>query len=304
MDIEKQVGRPNARSCTFFGGRRPSLVVAKGHRCPVALKVRAGGASWRGPHAKGAQSNVTEILETLNETRPAAPSPIVAYLESLLDRHADDSSGEVATYIPELASADPDLFGICLVTVDGAVYEAGETRQQFTIQSMSKPLTYGLALALAGPDAVRRRVGVEPSGDPFNEISLRPATGTPVNPMINAGAITCAGLVLDHAENPLETLLRTYSDYAGRRLTCDDAVYRSEAETGHRTARSPISFVASTYSRATPRKRSTCTSVSARSRSTAATSRSSQRRSPAAASTRAPASARCARASSAACSAS
>ncbi len=177
---------------------------------------------------------MTEILETLNETRPAAPSPIVAYLESLLDRHADDSSGEVATYIPELASADPDLFGICLVTVDGAVYEAGETRQQFTIQSMSKPLTYGLALELAGPDAVRRRVGVEPSGDPFNEISLRPATGTPVNPMINAGAITCAGLVLDHAENPLETLLRTYSDYAGRPLTCDDAVYRSEAETGHR----------------------------------------------------------------------
>ena len=107
---------------------------------------------------------MTEILETLNETGPAAPSPIVAYLESLLERHLNDSSGELATYIPELASADPDLFGICLVTVDGAVYEAGDTRHQFTIQSMSKPLTYGLALELAGHDAVRRRVGVEPSG--------------------------------------------------------------------------------------------------------------------------------------------
>jgi len=174
---------------------------------------------------------VTEMLESLNGT---APSPIVAYLETLLERHGADRSGEVATYIPELAGADPELFGICLVTVDGAVYEAGDTRHGFTIQSMSKPLTYGLALELAGADSVRRRVGVEPSGDPFNEISLRPATGTPVNPMINAGAITCAGLVLDHAADPVETLLGTYSAYAGRRLEVDEAVYRSEAETGHR----------------------------------------------------------------------
>jgi glutaminase len=174
---------------------------------------------------------VTQILESVNRT---APSPIVAYLESLLERHAADRRGETASYIPELASADPDLFGICLVTVDGAVYEAGDTRHPFTIQSMSKPLTYGLALELAGADEVRRRVGVEPSGDPFNEISLRPATGTPVNPMINAGAITCAGLVLDHVEDPVDALLRTYSAYAGRPLAFDDAVYRSEADTGHR----------------------------------------------------------------------
>jgi glutaminase len=99
---------------------------------------------------------------------------------------------------------------------------------------MSKPLTYGLALELAGADEVRRRVGVEPSGDPFNEISLRPATGTPVNPMINAGAITCAGLVLGHVDDAAGTLLRTYSAYAGRRLELDEAVYRSEADTGHR----------------------------------------------------------------------
>src|SRR5262245_53747730 len=174
------------------------------------------------------------MLERVNEAEPAAPSPIVAYRDSLLGRHTEDRSGEVATYIPELAGADPDLFGICLVTVDGAVYEAGDTGHPFTIQSMSKPLTYGLALELAGADEVRRRVGVEPSGDPFNEISLRPATGTPVNPMINAGAITCAGLVLDHVDDAAGTLLRTYSAYAGRSLELDEGVYRSEADTGHR----------------------------------------------------------------------
>jgi glutaminase len=177
------------------------------------------------------QANVTEMLERVNGT---APSPIVAYLDSLLERHTADRRGEVATYIPELADADPDLFGICLVTVDGAVYEAGDTRHPFTIQSMSKPLTYGLALELAGAHEVRRRVGVEPSGDPFNEISLSRSTGTPVNPMINAGAITCAGLVLDHVDDPVDALLRTYSAYAGRPLELDEAVYRSEADTGHR----------------------------------------------------------------------
>jgi glutaminase len=161
-------------------------------------------------------------------------SPIAAYLDELLERHAGDASGEVATYIPELAEVDPDQFGICIATVDGAMYETGDTRFHFTIQSMSKPLTYGLALELAGEAAVRSRVGVEPSGDPFNEISLRARTGTPVNPMINAGAITCAGIVDDASAEAEELLLRTYSTYAGRRLGIDGAVYRSEADTGHR----------------------------------------------------------------------
>ncbi len=161
-------------------------------------------------------------------------SPIAAYLGDLLERHAATDAGEVATYIPELAGVDPDLFGICLATVDGAVYEAGDTRHPFTIQSMSKPLTYGLALELCGPEAVHARVGVEPSGDPFNEISLHPSTGKPLNPMINAGAITCAGLVLEAAGDPFDLLLRTYSAYADRPLGLDDSVYRSESSTGHR----------------------------------------------------------------------
>lgn len=165
---------------------------------------------------------------------PAASSPISGYLHALLERHAGNDAGEVATYIPELASVDPGLFGICLATVDGALYEVGDTREPFTIQSMSKPLTYGLALELAGEQAVQGRVGVEPSGDPFNEISLRAGSGTPVNPMINAGAITCAGLILDVADDPAELLLSAYSAYAGRRLQLDERVYRSEADTGHR----------------------------------------------------------------------
>jgi glutaminase len=161
-------------------------------------------------------------------------SAVAAYLERLHARHDAVDQGEVATYIPELARVDPSLFGICLTTVDGAVYEAGDTRAAFTIQSMSKPLTYGLALERLGTDAVRGRIGVEPSGDAFNEISISPVTGMPRNPLINAGAIACAGLVAGDAADPFALLLETYSRYAGRELSLDDAVFRSESDTGHR----------------------------------------------------------------------
>ena len=174
------------------------------------------------------------MAQTVAEQVGVRRSPVEAYLDGLLARHAGDDSGEVAAYIPELADVDPSLFGICLATVDGARYEAGDSGARFTIQSMSKPLTYGLALERAGEEFVRSRVGVEPSGDPFNEISLHPVTGAPVNPMINAGAITCAGVLVDAVGDPLGSLLETYSLYAGRRLEIDDAVYRSEGETGHR----------------------------------------------------------------------
>src|SRR5678810_1157998 len=106
----------------------------------------------------------------------AVPSPIQSYLERLHKRHAGLQTGEVATYIPELGKADPNWFGICLATTDGQVYEVGHSRQPFTIQSISKPITYGLALQDRGYEAVLAKVGVEPSGDAFNSISLHPQT--------------------------------------------------------------------------------------------------------------------------------
>src|SRR5690606_15375678 len=113
----------------------------------------------------------------------------------LHERHAGDLSGEVASYIPELASADPGWFGISMVTADGSVYEVGDTRREFTIQSISKPLTFALALETVGEEVVREHVDVEPSGEAFNSINLQPGTGRPLNPMVNAGAIATTSLV-------------------------------------------------------------------------------------------------------------
>ena len=163
------------------------------------------------------------------------PSPILDYLESLRARFQALSDGKVADYIPELARADPDGFGICIATQDGFVYEVGDSRQPFTLQSISKPLTYGLALEQNGEEAVLAKIGVEPSGDAFNAISLRPQTGAPLNPLINAGAIAACGLIHgETADQKTARILDELSDYAGRALDIDERVYASESETGHR----------------------------------------------------------------------
>jgi glutaminase len=172
------------------------------------------------------------------ESPATIAGPVLTYLRRLHDRHATLRDGAVATYIPELASADPDAFGICVVTVDGAVYEVGDARTPFTIQSMSKPLTYGLTLDDLGEREVRTRIGVEPTGDAFNAITLSPATGTPLNPMVNAGAIAAVSMVAGGdghgGEDPFDRILATVGRYAGRPLDVDEAVFHSERQTGHR----------------------------------------------------------------------
>lgn len=162
-------------------------------------------------------------------------SPIEDYLENLHSKYAQLQAGNVASYIPELATANPDWFGICVATTDGQVYEVGDTRQPFTIQSISKPFVYGLALEDRGREAVLKAIGVEPTGDAFNSISLAPETGCPLNPMINAGAIAATSLVAGRSyEDKLKRILSVISLYAGRQLTIDHVVYESERTTGHR----------------------------------------------------------------------
>ena len=147
----------------------------------------------------------------------------------------DDARGAVADYIPELATADPDLFGLALVGVAGSAYAAGEATTPFTIQSISKPFAYALALADVGVEGVLARVGVEPSGEAFNAISLEPGTGRPSNPMINAGAILTTSLVQgSDPQDRFERIRVLLSRCAGRDLAVDEAVFRSEYGTGDR----------------------------------------------------------------------
>ncbi|MBZ6209245.1 glutaminase [Streptomyces olivaceus] len=165
--------------------------------------------------------------------RPIIPD----YLAEVLGDVESDTSGEPAGYIPELAAADPERLGVALAMTDGEVYGVGDIDVEFTIQSVSKPFAYALALADRGFDPVLAKVGVEPSGEAFNEISLESGTGRPLNPMINAGAITVHSLAgakdLDPAER-VEHVLQGLSAFAGRRLRTDEAVCASEMEHAHR----------------------------------------------------------------------
>jgi glutaminase len=161
--------------------------------------------------------------------------PVTSALTALLHRHADrPTEGVVADYIPELAVADPDAFAMSMVSVHGHVYEAGDVEQSFTIQSVSKPFVYALALGDLGLEAVAARIGFEPSGEPFNAISLEPDTGRPANALINAGAIVTTSMIPGTPQESFERIHAGLSAFAGRDLEVDEAVYRSEAATGDR----------------------------------------------------------------------
>lgn len=164
-------------------------------------------------------------------------SPIATYLTETLESVASDTSGELANYIPELAAVDPDKLAASIAMVDGEQYAAGDSDVEFTIQSISKPFVYALALADRGYDDVLAKVGVEPSGEPFNELSLEDGSGKPLNPMINAGAITTHSLVGPPGATQgerMERVISGLSAFAGRRLSVNERVYESELEHAHR----------------------------------------------------------------------
>ena len=156
-------------------------------------------------------------------------------IEEVHAKYRTLSEGELATYIPELTRANPADFGIAIATADGRVFEAGDSRRPFTIQSISKPFTFGMIIDELGHETVRKYVGVEPSGDAFNSIELQHGTNRPFNPMVNSGAITVTALLQERfGRDSLDQLLRRFSEAAGHPLEVDEAVFESERRTGHR----------------------------------------------------------------------
>ncbi|WP_127794496.1 glutaminase A [Agromyces sp. LHK192] len=160
---------------------------------------------------------------------------VQAILDRVLDRARPVGGGELADYIPELAAVDPDRLGIAIASVRGDVHVAGDADTAFTIQSVSKPFVFALAVDALGLEAVLEHVGLEPSGEPFNAISLDEATGRPLNPMINAGAIVTSSLILGGtAEAKAAHIVDGLGRFAARDLVVDEEVFSSEAGTADR----------------------------------------------------------------------
>jgi len=143
--------------------------------------------------------------------------------------------GSVASYIPELAKVSPARWGLAVATPDGEVFQAGDAEEPFSIQSVSKVFSLTRAIQFVGP-ALWKRVGREPSGDPFNSlVQLESEAGIPRNPFINAGALVVTDVIRSYAEDAAQSVLSLINESAGTENACfDDAVARSEAETGHR----------------------------------------------------------------------
>jgi glutaminase len=182
-----------------------------------------------------APSSETSQNASANESRHEHSSHIQDIIDSIYEKYKNVDEGEVATYIPELGKANPAHFGICLATADGRVFRAGDYDKEFTIQSMCKPLAFQMALEQCGMEETLKHVGVEPSGDAFNSIELDAKTSRPFNPMVNGGAIAVASLIKKSpVESGIQAFVDRISDAAGRRLSIDYEVMRSETLTGNR----------------------------------------------------------------------
>jgi glutaminase len=152
------------------------------------------------------------------------------------DAHAafkDVKEGANADYIPILETVPSDLFGVVIVTRDGKIFSAGDVDYRFSIQSVSKPFTAALIMAQQGPEAVREKIGVEPTGLPFNsKIAIEMYDSRSVNPMVNAGAIAAVSLVDAKDEADRWKLVHdNIEGFAAAELPVLEEVYESEYET-------------------------------------------------------------------------
>lgn len=188
------------------------------------------------------QGSISVQVTVTSLTRPLLlsgnmDSLVEDYLSDILDRVRDEDSGAVADYIPELAKADPTPLAVAMCTTRGVIYSVGDDEREFTVQSISKPFAYAAALQDCGVEKVLDTVGMEPSGEAFNELSLDGTTHRPVNPMINAGAIAVNQLINGEdssVDERVDLLVDYFSRLAGRPLEIDEKLVSSETGSADR----------------------------------------------------------------------
>jgi glutaminase len=176
------------------------------------------------------------LLWGCSAARAADTAAISAAVDKAYAAFRSVEEGENAQYIPALAQADPGAFGIVVFTVDGEVITRGDTELPFAIMSAAKPFTLALLLQQQGAELVLERIGVEPTGLPFNSLEgIDRSRQQPLNPMVNAGAITAVSLLqVDAPEQRWAMILDYYSRFAGAPLTLMGDVYKSVSASNYR----------------------------------------------------------------------
>jgi glutaminase len=166
----------------------------------------------------------------------AAPAPIPAALDAAYAKYRTLEEGKNADYIPALAQVDPKLFGIAVVTVDGKTFQKGDVASPFSIQSISKVFTLASVIETAGAEAVLEKIGVDATGQVFNSIvAIELMKGKEMNPFVNPGAIATTSLVEGKTpEEKWARIIGIHEAFAGRKLTVNQEVYKSESDTNER----------------------------------------------------------------------
>jgi glutaminase len=154
-------------------------------------------------------------------------------VQEAYEKFKDLQEGKNADYIPELAKIPSELFGVAVVTNKGEVVTAGDVNYAFTIQSVSKPFTAALVMQEQGDQALKAKIGVEPTGLPFNSIlATQIIPQISVNPLVNSGAIASVSLVkAANAEERFKKIIGFFERLAADKLTVIEEVYKSEAAT-------------------------------------------------------------------------
>jgi glutaminase len=176
----------------------------------------------------------------ISPVRAQQADQIQSALNAVYTKYKDSKDGKNADYIPALARVDPKIYGIALVTTDGKVYTAGDVKSEVSIQSISKVFTLAKVIEEQGPEAITQRIGVDATGMRFNsivavEFAEKELGGPEINPLVNPGAITTTSMVRGKSRDEVwKSILDFHSAFAGRPLSVNEEVFKSEAETNQR----------------------------------------------------------------------
>ena len=168
------------------------------------------------------------------------PDEIQKAVNAAYEKYKDLKEGKNADYIPALAKVDPKIYGIAVVTPDGKLLTAGDVKSEVSIQSISKVFTMAKVIEEQGLDAIVKTIGVDATGMRFNsivavEFAKKVLGGPEINPLVNPGAITATSMLKGATRDEIwNGLLATYSDFAGRPLSVNAEVFKSESDTNQR----------------------------------------------------------------------
>ena len=190
--------------------------------------------------------------------RAQTPAEIQGALDAAYAKYKDLKEGKNADYIPALAKVDSNIYGIALVTTDGKVYTAGDIKSEVSIQSISKVFTMAKVIEEQSPEAIASTIGVDATGMRFNsivsiEFSQKSLGGPEMNSLVNPGAIATTSMVKGATRDEVwKSILGYYSDFAGRPLTVNQEVFKSEADTNQRNQAIGYLMYAYGYIKANP----------------------------------------------------